>query len=903
MQSKDPVLEELFYGFLTCGTRKQMIIQLEQFIKRHYEKDYISQYLYACFELLTNNPDAAIKTLKELEEHAEYTQIKPYICIVQGLARTQRAVGNILAIKPDDNSKKHFKDAQISFNRAIDLNKHLPKGQSAARAYALMGLGDCYLQVAEYFKITGSSHADSERLLYEKALENLNDALDEFVFPRDCPMLLNDKGDVLMQLRRHKEAVETYGKAIEQCPTCPYPHNGMGRALIATMDFKEAIVYFEKAVLLDKRFDFPKIGKADCLLILGSFKEAEQIYLEVLNAIEDKQSPRLQDRKLMTYAHLGLGRVYYELGKAENPTKYFIKSLDQYQLALENGPGFAYTFMHLGRLLSKSRSTAVKELFNSRQGTPKLSPEDQAIKMFKEAINRFNSRGDLNNIKDAKNHIKELRKVKTIKKQSLKEDARNRNEFSVLDRMLSEIEMKAFAHQKKHFYDFLSEKPFSKGSTVSFTFEVLRRWNSYTPLISNSNGGGYFIRFNGIGLVVDPGYGFINNFRLSGHHFHEINSIFISHAHDDHTADVEPIINLMYRYNKNLEEEYIPLRYSRGNQISKYQIMRFHKYYQKQKSLTRDDHHKIGEKIEKEFLSQRMVLDLYCCEEVKIKFEGIFKLNLLIDENGDFIIDDPGSSTTSANRYVRVNWHEVDGNKTHSLKKKQLVPIKTRHNVFSQYEELKAISGKINYGFYIVSDKTSLIYTSDTAWDQHIDDVYKDVRDATAGTYRILVSHFGAFKQEELNYVNKRTFKAPFYKNHLGALGLSQINHLLNPQICILSEFGEEYYGLRAKIAEIYNDVFKNTVKFIPGDIGLKLVMDYEGTDDPVRFEAITYIDHVGKEVIYDLIKPAELDFHEIETTNSIVYYKNSLDIADIIQAMLENYMSIRAGQAQPMLI
>lgn len=84
-------------------------------------------------------------------------------------------------------------------------------------------------------------------------------------------------------------------------------------------------------------------------------------------------------------------------------------------------------------------------------------------------------------------------------------------------------------------------------------FQVLRRWNSYTPIINSRRGGGYFLRVDGVGIVIDPGFNFIKNYRESGNYFRDIDIVLISHAHDDHTADMESILNLQYRFNKQLK--------------------------------------------------------------------------------------------------------------------------------------------------------------------------------------------------------------------------------------------------------------------------------------------------------------------------------------------------------------
>lgn len=85
---------------------------------------------------------------------------------------------------------------------------------------------------------------------------------------------------------------------------------------------------------------------------------------------------------------------------------------------------------------------------------------------------------------------------------------------------------------------------------------ILRKWNSYTPIlnITNSKGGGYFICYKGQGIIIDPGLNFLENFFTVGLSLKDINHIFISHAHNDHMADLESIITLLYKYNSSLTD-------------------------------------------------------------------------------------------------------------------------------------------------------------------------------------------------------------------------------------------------------------------------------------------------------------------------------------------------------------
>ena len=97
---------------------------------------------------------------------------------------------------------------------------------------------------------------------------------------------------------------------------------------------------------------------------------------------------------------------------------------------------------------------------------------------------------------------------------------------------------------------------------IQGTLSVLRRWNSFTPMLSSSinksKGGGYFLRFSynykSLGIVIDPGYNFLENFFSQGFKIGDIDLVLVSHAHPDHTDDLSAILSLFHEMNGRLGE-------------------------------------------------------------------------------------------------------------------------------------------------------------------------------------------------------------------------------------------------------------------------------------------------------------------------------------------------------------
>jgi tetratricopeptide (TPR) repeat protein len=88
---------------------------------------------------------------------------------------------------------------------------------------------------------------------------------------------------------------------------------------------------------------------------------------------------------------------------------------------------------------------------------------------------------------------------------------------------------------------------------------VLKRWNSYTPFVpltrdSRGKGGGYFLTWNGGGVVIDPGFDFVQNLHDAGLSLEDVDAVVVTHAHLDHTMDLDPLLTLLHQRGKDAPE-------------------------------------------------------------------------------------------------------------------------------------------------------------------------------------------------------------------------------------------------------------------------------------------------------------------------------------------------------------
>jgi hypothetical protein len=294
-------------------------------------------------------------------------------------------------------------------------------------------------------------------------------------------------------------------------------------------------------------------------------------------------------------------------------------------------------------------------------------------------------------------------------------------------------------------------------------FSVLRKWNSYTPVLPSAQGdnlgGGYFLFHKGIGIAIDPGFNFVENFCNQGFKVADIDAVLITHAHNDHTVDLESILSLLYKLNKDRREA--------------------------EKELPE------GER------GRDKKIDLLVNAGTFMKYSGW--LSLRSEETNNFVrsitVMHPGMT------------YEYEGLQLHATQAKH------HEIVSSDYCIGCVIEAPGENGFKIG-------LTSDTGWVEggSIAEQFKKHEPD------LMVVHLGSVKEKELNYVTASTpeEEAQCYDNyHLGILGVTNMLAEIRPKLAVVSEFGEELREVRCDIASALQNVLG--IPCLPGDIGLDI--------------------------------------------------------------------------------
>jgi len=358
---------------------------------------------------------------------------------------------------------------------------------------------------------------------------------------------------------------------------------------------------------------------------------------------------------------------------------------------------------------------------------------------------------------------------------------------------------------------------FSQDGKFRGIFTVLRRWNSFTPTLTSSinpsKGGGYFFYFlcnnKPQGIVLDPGYNFLENLLSSGFRIGDINAVVISHAHPDHTDNLPSILSLFHEANSRL---------------GKYHYIR---------ELNKENFNKKHLKL---ILSQG-VFDQYYSGFIKPSQESL----------KDVIV------VKSEGKKPCYNF-EFGDKDSHSI---EIEAFPTFHgDLMKKWESLGFIINIKKDGKSI----RKIGYTSDAHWTKKFSDKFKDCN--------IICAHLGSIvdilgEKDFCNLcgdykIDKNTndkkckkydkCEAEKFKNgkptpnkllgqaqeqkHLYLSGLTMLfDDLLKSnkmELAIISEFGEELKGgIRMDLYHKFDDWFqsrsKGKAKCIPGDIALEI--------------------------------------------------------------------------------
>lgn len=307
---------------------------------------------------------------------------------------------------------------------------------------------------------------------------------------------------------------------------------------------------------------------------------------------------------------------------------------------------------------------------------------------------------------------------------------------------------------------------------------ILQRWNSYTPHICLSGpllGGGMFLHWEGTGIVIDPGVGFLSNFFIEGFSLEDIDLIICTHDHDDHTADVIPLFSLLHR------------RVKAGSV------------------------HKVD-----------LLLSASCF--AKFEKEEILK-SKYVDEVVELSPQPKGIWTYKKNPTIRIY-------PTRAFHHDRL----SNDYAIGLLFDLKDRRGSHLRAWY-TGDTGFLGNGNASANETNIYEQTKNAP-LKKSRMHLLIANIGSITAEEFSPLTDPEEKGEisakaFCEQHLGMNGVLRLLQLCKPVLTVIAEFGEEIGYSRPDIAEILHGV-EPCCTVLPGDIGLKIVWPYAMPGTPM---------------------------------------------------------------------
>lgn len=383
-------------------------------------------------------------------------------------------------------------------------------------------------------------------------------------------------------------------------------------------------------------------------------------------------------------------------------------------------------------------------------------------------------------------------------------------------RLIAEDYENIMERENNRFLDYLAHKsrhpvyqiPKDKDNRRrSLHFMGLQRWNSQTPTLTMSQGGGYFLYEQDkdgnvvLGIAIDPGFDFVDNLFHMGFTMHDIDFILLSHAHSDHIRDFEPIISSL-----------LDLRKRKRGAMKKIHAVMTWGVYDRLK-------HVITNPTLREFLADTYIVDIN---------KDLKPGNRPNDISFRFKKDKDKKGFTSI----------IDDND-----KSQNIEIKTRYAYHNDFSE---ISDSYGYIIDFYDGPKNLVYsfgyTGDTKWhsSENIQDKMPEIHTQYKECDAVCI-HLGALIESENGKRNKfKHYKGPECdalieeKQHLYLFGLLRYLQNIQENSCknrllLISEFGEELKGgIRIDFIRRLNELLKprsESPVCLPVDIGLNVVL------------------------------------------------------------------------------
>ncbi|MGL1892173.1 MAG: tetratricopeptide repeat protein [Spirochaetaceae bacterium] len=458
------------------------------------------------------------------------------------------------------SSKGDYDKAIECFQKALDDPKNdTPSDEFNGMGFVYSKKGDDDIAIEYYQKVLDDPKNDTPYLTlgnignsyskkgdYDKAIEYHLKALDHP--SNDRPYIdLRSMGNVYSKKGDYDKAIRYYQKSLDdpKNDTLSYDLYWIGYSYNKKGNYDKAIECYQKA-LDDPKNDTPSDefnGMGNVYSGKGDYDKAIEYYQK---ALDDPSNDNP-------------GSVLHNLGSAFNYKGDYDKAIEYYQKALDdpNFKKYGTVYISMGIVFK-----------NKLENDKAIDSYIKAYKFFVEYNDSSNAdiiQLQISNLKGKKLSKSDTallnqqieKKENVIPKESSKVSSDVSEIISIEKQLANKIsEKKEDIYSKYH--ENKSKEVLEKSKDCRFY--ILRETSSSVCLVPNvdgndSRGGGYFFKWNGYGVVIDPGFDFVRNFHEAGFHIKDIDLVLVSHNHPDHNQDLKSIDTLFYEMDKRYPSE------------------------------------------------------------------------------------------------------------------------------------------------------------------------------------------------------------------------------------------------------------------------------------------------------------------------------------------------------------
>jgi tetratricopeptide (TPR) repeat protein len=416
-------------------------------------------------------------------------------------------------------------EAGIALGAQLELEGK--PGEAGTALDQALGESDLQLRGMAWF-FRGSAHDEQKE--YDAAIECYKRALGEPRFDRPGAAWYN-MGNALVEKGDYDAAIKSYQKVLED-PRFDTPGDAwynMGNALTEKGDYDAAIKCYQKA-LEDPRFDTP----GNAWNNMGNALRHKGDY----DAAIDTFKKALEDPRYETPAY-----AWNNMGNALGDKGDYVAAIESYKKALEDPrydrPGDAWHNMAL--TLARKGDSA------------------EALSCLQKAEKAYREHGDDERARQEQALAAAARLAPG--RRSSKDEAAMRSAAlpALEDGYGASPEQRMKQKLLSQEADAYEEYAREERSSLKEVFAILKGWGSAVPLLAGGQaacrGGGYFLKWRGTGLVVDPGFDFLKNFHDAGFHADEIQGVLVSHDHTDHNHDLRTLDDIKYELYKRMPDK------------------------------------------------------------------------------------------------------------------------------------------------------------------------------------------------------------------------------------------------------------------------------------------------------------------------------------------------------------